>query len=81
MTRHDDELRLADWFCGAGGSTQAIATIPGVRPIHAANHWDRAIESHAANFPEVDHRLADIRDLVSGPSPRGPGALGCRPDR
>ena len=55
MSRHDHELRLADWFCGAGGSTQGIATIPGVRPIHAANHWDRAIESHAVNFPEVDH--------------------------
>jgi hypothetical protein len=51
VSRHDHELRLNDWFCGAGGSTQAIASIPGVRPIHAANHWDRAIESHAANFP------------------------------
>lgn len=49
MSRHDHELRLADWFCGAGGSTQGIATIPGVRPVHAANHWAKAIESHAAN--------------------------------
>jgi hypothetical protein len=31
MIRHDHELRLADWFCGAGGSTQAIGTIPAVR--------------------------------------------------
>src|SRR3954470_3976346 len=63
MARHDGELRLNDWFCGAGGSTQVIATIPGVRPVHAANHWDRAIESHAANFPTVDHHLGDIRAL------------------
>ena len=28
MIRHDGELRLADWFCGAGGSAQAIASIP-----------------------------------------------------
>lgn len=63
MTRHDHDLRLNDWFCGAGGSTQGIATIPGVRPIHAANHWQRAIESHAANFPDVDHHQGDIRDL------------------
>jgi hypothetical protein len=61
VTRHDGELRLADWFCG--GFTQAIATIPGVRPVHAANHWDCAIESHAANFPHVDHQLGDIRAL------------------
>jgi len=61
--RHDGELRLNDWFCGAGGSTQGIATIPGVRPVHAANHWAKAIESHAANFPDVDHWKGDIRDL------------------
>lgn len=63
MSRHDHELRLADWFCGAGGSTQGIATIPGVRPVHAANHWAKAIESHARNFPDVDHWMGDIRDL------------------
>lgn len=63
MFRHDGDLRLNDWFCGAGGSTQGIATIPGVRPVHAANHWERAIESHAANFPDVDHHQGDIRDL------------------
>ena len=63
MTRHDGELRLNDWFCGAGGSTQGIATIPGVKPVHAANHWARAIESHAANFPDVDHWKGDIQDL------------------
>lgn len=63
MARHDGPLRLADWFCGAGGSTQGIAAIPGVQPVHAANHWARAIESHAANFPDVDHWKGDIRDL------------------
>lgn len=61
--RHDHELRVNDWFAGAGGSTQGIATIPGVRPIHAANHWAKAIESHAANFPDVDHWKGDIRDI------------------
>ena len=24
------ELRLVDWFCGAGGSTQGAARVPGV---------------------------------------------------
>jgi DNA (cytosine-5)-methyltransferase 1 len=63
VSRHDHNLRLNDWFCGAGGSTQACASIPGVLPVHAANHWDRAIESHAANFPDVDHHQGDIRDI------------------
>jgi DNA (cytosine-5)-methyltransferase 1 len=56
-------LRLNDWFCGAGGSTQGASSVPGVQPVHAANHWAQAIESHAVNFPEVDHWKGDIRDL------------------
>lgn len=63
MYRHDtDALTLMDWFCGAGGSSQGMHAIPGVRVARAANHWDRAIESHAANFPEVDHYRGDIRE-------------------
>ncbi|MEU1778154.1 DNA cytosine methyltransferase [Streptomyces abikoensis] len=48
--------------CGAGGSSQGAHAIPGVRVTRAANHWDRAIESHAANFPETDHYRGDIRE-------------------
>jgi DNA (cytosine-5)-methyltransferase 1 len=61
MYRHDDSLTVMDWFCGAGGSSQGMHSIPGVRMARAANHWERAIESHAANFPEVDHYRGDIR--------------------
>jgi len=61
--RHDDSaLTLMDWFCGAGGSSQGAHAVPGVRVELAANHWARAIESHAANFPTVDHYQGDIRD-------------------
>lgn len=62
MYRHDNELTVMDWFCGAGGSSQGMHSIPGVRMARAANHWERAIESHAANFPEVDHYRGDIRE-------------------
>lgn len=61
MYRHDDELTLMDWFCGAGGSSQGIHAVPGVRVERAANHWKLAIESHAVNFPTVDHYQGDIR--------------------
>lgn len=60
--RHDDELTVMDWFCGAGGSSQGAHAVPGVRVTRAANHWARAIESHAANFPTVDHYQGDIRE-------------------
>ncbi|MFB7440208.1 DNA cytosine methyltransferase [Streptomyces mirabilis] len=63
MYRNDnDALTVMDWFCGAGGSSQGMHSIPGVRMERAANHWERAIESHSANFPEVDHYRGDIRE-------------------
>ncbi|MEU1099264.1 DNA cytosine methyltransferase, partial [Streptomyces sp. NPDC005877] len=58
----NDALTVMDWFCGAGGSSQGMHSIPGVRVERAANHWQRAIESHAANFPTVDHYRGDIRE-------------------
>lgn len=56
-----DALTVMDWFCGAGGSSQGVHAVPGVRVTRAANHWLRAIESHAANFPDTDHYQGDIR--------------------
>jgi DNA (cytosine-5)-methyltransferase 1 len=55
-------LTVIDFFCGAGGSSQGAAAVPGVTIRLAANHWDRAIESHAANFPATDHYQGDIHD-------------------
>lgn len=55
-------LTLMDWFCGAGGSSQGAHAVPGVEVTRAANHWAKAIESHSANFPTVDHYLGDIRE-------------------
>ncbi|WP_216913542.1 DNA cytosine methyltransferase [Nocardia noduli] len=57
-------LELMDWFCGAGGSSQGAHSVPGVRVTRAANHWARAIETHAANFPDTDHHLGDIREAA-----------------
>jgi DNA (cytosine-5)-methyltransferase 1 len=55
-------LTMVDFFCGAGGSSQGAAAVPGVALRLAANHWDRAIASHAANFPHADHWQGDIHD-------------------
>lgn len=53
-------LTFYDEFCGAGGSSQGCAAVPYVQPVFAANHWDLAIQTHAANFPTVDHYQGDI---------------------
>ncbi|MFD4406682.1 DNA cytosine methyltransferase [Nocardia sp. NPDC058499] len=55
-----------DWFCGAGGSSQGLHVTPGLEVGWAANHWVKAIESHAANFPTTDHWIGDIRDEPVG---------------
>jgi len=55
-------LRMMDWFCGAGGSSQGGHAVPGVEVTLAANHWDLALQTHAANFAETDHWQGDIRE-------------------
>lgn len=55
-------LTLVDFFCGAGGSSQGAVAVPGVSARLAANHWRRAIESHAANFPGTEHFQGDLHD-------------------
>lgn len=60
--RKNGGLRAMSWFCGAGGDSQALHCVPWIDLCLVANHWDRAIESHAANFPWVDHYKGDIRE-------------------
>ncbi|MGW3242345.1 DNA cytosine methyltransferase [Streptomyces sp. NPDC001070] len=55
-------LTYVDFFCGAGGSSSGAAAVPGIRPVLAANHWDKAIASHSQNFPGADHFLGDLHD-------------------
>lgn len=56
-------LTLTDLFCGAGGSALGASVVPEVELRYAANHWKRAIETHAANFPHADHDIADISQV------------------
>lgn len=53
-------ITLADFFCGAGGSSTGADLVPGVELIVAANHWDLAVQTHAANHPGAEHIQADI---------------------
>lgn len=52
-------ITFTDFFCGWGGSSIGL-TEAGLQLVWAANHWDLAIENHAANFRHADHYLGDI---------------------
>ncbi|MEU1115090.1 MULTISPECIES: DNA cytosine methyltransferase [unclassified Streptomyces] len=54
-------LTFTDLFCGAGGSSTGLVAA-GYDLKLAANHWQRAIETHAANHPDADHLIADINN-------------------
>lgn len=54
-------LTYTDIFCGAGGSSIGL-TEAGLELRLAANHWDRAIETHAANFRDAEHLCADVNN-------------------
>jgi DNA (cytosine-5)-methyltransferase 1 len=56
-------LTVTDLFCGAGGSSQGLTEIAGVELRLAANHWDLAVQSHAVNFPDADHDIANISQV------------------
>lgn len=60
-------LRVADLFCGAGGTSTGVkiaAAAADVRvDLTAVNHWPVAVETHAANHPEARH-LCESLDSV-----------------
>lgn len=54
-------LTFTDIFCGAGGSSTGLVAA-GLELKLAANHWARAIETHAANHTDADHLCADVNN-------------------
>lgn len=55
-------LTATDLFCGAGGSGLG-AHAAGFELKIAANHWQQAIDTHSANFPDTEHDCADISQV------------------
>ena len=60
-------LHAADLFCGAGGTSTGLALAAkelGLKlKLIAVNHWDTAIETHAANHPWAEHHCCDLSGL------------------
>jgi DNA (cytosine-5)-methyltransferase 1 len=56
-----------DMFCGAGGESTGILQAAAERDmkIHltAINHWERAIETHAANHPSAEHLCQSVEHI------------------
>jgi DNA (cytosine-5)-methyltransferase 1 len=65
----DARLTFTDVFCGAGGSSIGLSEA-GFELRLAANHWDRAIETHSANFRDADHLCADVSNYDWRRAPR-----------
>lgn len=62
-------LTFTDIFCGAGGSSTGLVAA-GYELKLAANHWARAVETHAANHSDADHLCADINNYDMRRLPR-----------
>ena len=66
-TTRRDVLRMADLFCGAGGtSTGAIVAAhkAGLTvDLTAVNHWATAVETHGSNHAQSRHLCADLDSL------------------
>jgi DNA (cytosine-5)-methyltransferase 1 len=62
-------LTFTDIFCGAGGSSTGLVAA-GYELKLAANHWQRAIETHAANHRDADHLCADVNNYDMRRLPR-----------
>lgn len=63
MTR----LNIVDMFCGGGGESVGITEAAhefnlGIN-MSAINHWERAIETHAKNYPSAEHRCENVQHI------------------
>lgn len=54
-------VSFTDIFCGAGGSSIGLSAAGFVLKL-AANHWERAILTHSANFRDAEHLCADVNN-------------------
>src|SRR5271166_1337211 len=52
-------VTYTDIFCGFGGSSIGLENA-GMTLVLGANHWAKAIETHALNLPNADPLIADV---------------------
>lgn len=57
------KLWACDLFCGAGGTSAGAEATGEAKVVFAVNHWNRAVETHQANFPECRHVNSRLEDV------------------
>lgn len=61
------KINIIDMFCGGGGESTGLISAAHEYDfdvnISAINHWERAIETHAANYPFAEHRVEDVQTI------------------
>ncbi|MBO7637828.1 MAG: DNA cytosine methyltransferase [Treponema sp.] len=60
-------LKIVDMFCGGGGESSGLMSAADEYDfkvnLSAINHWKRAIDTHAANFPFANHFCESVQNL------------------
>lgn len=64
-------LLIVDLFSGGGGMSEAIELALNRAPDIALNHNADALSMHAANHPETEHLIADVREVCPRQATRG----------
>lgn len=64
------QLKAADLFCGAGGTSQGAKQTGAVSVRFALNHWQTAVETHSRNFPEAKHVNSRLENTHPGEAER-----------
>jgi site-specific DNA-cytosine methylase len=63
-------IKVADLFCGCGGTSTGVSQFAEATgrklELVAVNHWERAVETHAANHPKANHFCQDLTRLKPG---------------
>jgi DNA (cytosine-5)-methyltransferase 1 len=61
------DFNVVDMFCGAGGESTGIMLAALQQNMNvrmtAINHWERAIETHAANHPSAEHLCQSVEHI------------------
>ena len=61
------KLNIVDMFCGGGGEStgliEAAQEYDFEVNMSAINHWERAIETHAKNYPFAEHRCENVQHI------------------
>ncbi|WP_437187791.1 DNA cytosine methyltransferase [Planctomicrobium sp. SH668] len=64
------KTKVVDLYCGAGGTSIGAEMTGEAEVVFALNHWDVAVQTHSANFPNAKHVNSRV-DLTSpGEAPK-----------